>query len=81
MWLAAHRIELQNATPTVDYILARDSDAITVLRESDRTIERVPAETITADSLCELQDGIAYRSFWDLSDHSQAGHTDRCSAS
>lgn len=52
-WLPAQTIKTTSARATTGYVLREDSDILIYLRNSDRAVVRVPADSIEAVAYCQ----------------------------
>lgn len=76
MWLPAHRLVTTSGV-VVGYELSSDSDTITLLRHTDRTIVLLRASSVTSDTLCEPNTR-SWESAWDAWRHLPAPQTPLC---
>jgi hypothetical protein len=54
VWLPPEKVQTSNAGQLVGYVLSTESGWFSVLLEADRTIVRLPANTIESRTVCRL---------------------------
>lgn len=57
VWLPAERIDLMDSGRVVGYVISDQSEWVTILRESDRSLLRVSSSLVSDRQVCELPRG------------------------
>lgn len=55
-WLPAQRLTLASGEPIVGFVVAEEEDSITVMRDSDRVVVRIPSREVSDRAYCTLDD-------------------------